>query len=106
VRYYRQASQEDTRRVDAQGNTLERVLINIAPYADRIMLDGRIYFANHVYELPERVARTVEDVMAATWRHERSTGGANTNMAGARSYNIGGGHGTTTRLGAPGVPGF
>lgn len=61
---------------------VESVTINVAPHADRITLDGVIYFANRTYDFPKRIADTVRDIISQTWRHEQQTGGANSFNAG------------------------
>lgn len=58
---------------------VEQVAINVAPYADRITLDGVIYLAGRVYEFPTHIAQTVREICYRTWQHEASTGGAYTN---------------------------
>lgn len=60
---------------------IERVAINVAPYADRITLDGVIYLAGQVYEVPVPVAITIREIISRTWQHEASTGGAYSNGA-------------------------
>ncbi len=57
---------------------LESVTINVAPYADRITLDGVIYLQGTTRDVPVYLARTLRDIMARTWQHEHQTGGANT----------------------------
>jgi hypothetical protein len=60
----------------------EDVQINIAPYVANeklkaccISLDGRLFFHGLVYQVPYSVARTLEDIMARTWEHEREIKG-------------------------------
>ena len=60
----------------------EDVQINLAPYvaSERlrgccVTLDGRMFFHGLVYSVPYSVARTLEDVMARTWEHEREIHG-------------------------------
>ena len=55
---------------------VESVFISLAPHSDRIVLDSVIYLANRTYEVPKRVADTMRDVIANSWRHEAQTGGA------------------------------
>ncbi len=55
---------------------IESVLIAVAPYADRIVMDRVIYLANRSYEMPKAKADSVRDMIAQTWRHEAQTGGA------------------------------
>ena len=60
----------------------EDVLIDIPPFvaAERlggacITLDGRMFFHGVTYTVAYSVARTLEDVMARSWEHEREIGG-------------------------------
>lgn len=62
---------------------VESVLINVAPYADRIVIDGVQYLARHTYEVPVAKARAMRDIMARTWQHEAQTGGANSFNSGS-----------------------
>ena len=73
---------------------IETVLVNVAPHSDRIILDGVHYLANRTYEVPSRVAATMRDIIAQTWKHENATGGA---------YSYGAGAARNTRAAAPGV---
>ncbi len=66
---------------------LVNVTINVAPHSDRIIYNGVIYLANRTYEVPVDLAATFCDVISQTWKHERSTGGANSYGAGASVRN-------------------
>jgi hypothetical protein len=61
---------------------LEDVQINLAPFvasqrfnAAFIAIDGTRYFHGLTYVLPYSVARTIEDIMARGWEHEREIHG-------------------------------
>lgn len=75
VTYYRNQTQAPTKR---KKPGYQEVTINIAPYADRIMVDGRVYFQGFSYEMTDEQAASIHEMMARTWQHEASTGGANT----------------------------
>jgi hypothetical protein len=51
--------------------------IDLAPHADKIRLDNIIYFHGQTYKLNIHQLRTVQDIVAQTWRHERTIGNAN-----------------------------
>lgn len=53
------------------------IVIDLAPHANAVTLDGRSYFHGAFYELPRRIYDTVRDIAARTWDHEDQTGGAN-----------------------------
>lgn len=61
---------------------LEDIVIDLAPFvasqrfnAAFISLDGTRYFHGLTYTVPFKVARTIEDVMARGWEHEREIHG-------------------------------
>lgn len=62
---------------------LVNVTINVAPHSDRIVYNGTIYLANRTYEVPVDLAATLRDIISQTWKHEYSTGGANSYGAGS-----------------------
>jgi|SRR5580658_1579769 hypothetical protein len=49
---------------------LEEIYIDLAPYADRLMIDGVIYFQGHTKLVRASVAEVIRDMMQATWRHQ------------------------------------
>lgn len=55
---------------------VESVTINVAPHADRVILDGVNYLAGRTYDMPKAKADSVRDIIAQTWKHEAQTGGA------------------------------
>lgn len=55
------------------------VTVNLAPYTDRIMLDGKMFFHGFTYTVTEKQAASMREIMSRTWIHEASTGGANMN---------------------------
>lgn len=46
------------------------VFIDLAPYADRIMLDGVIYFNGQTKTVRASVAAVMLEMMSATWKHQ------------------------------------
>jgi hypothetical protein len=46
------------------------IFIDLAPYADRIMLDGVIYFQGQTKTVRESVASVMLEMMSATWTHQ------------------------------------
>lgn len=66
---------------------LVSMTINVAPHADRVVYNGTIYLANRTYEVPVDLAATLRDVISQTWKHEQSTGGANSYGAGSSVRN-------------------
>ena len=56
------------------------VTIDVAPYTDRIFLDGKWYMQGRTYQFGQRVADTVREIMARTWEHQAEIDGKNSNM--------------------------
>lgn len=54
---------------------IERIVIDLAPFASYIALDGVFYWHGIDYNLPYSVARTIEDISARTWEHQNEIGG-------------------------------
>lgn len=54
----------------------EYVTVNLAPYADRLNIDGVIYFHGTTRLLPKPVADVIREQCAGSWRHDAQTGGA------------------------------
>lgn len=46
------------------------IFVDLAPYADRILLDGVVYFQNRTYTVRESVASLVLEMQSATWKHQ------------------------------------
>ncbi len=56
------------------------VTIDVAPYTDRIFLDGKWYMQGRTYKFGQRVADSVREIMARTWEHQAEIDGKDTNM--------------------------
>lgn len=65
---------ETTKLELAAGNGLmqEMVWINIdlAPFVDRINIDGRVFFNDHAYQVTRSQAMTIREIMSRGWDHE------------------------------------
>ena len=110
VRYWRakpRAEVVDPHKAGVKREGYSRIVINIAAFAEFIMVDNRKYHADHIYEIRDDQVPTFLEIMARTWWHERATQGANTNrMVGARNTQMNlQTQGSFDRLGVPGVPG-
>ena len=70
-----------TGEVDVQhemdDETFVQYTLDLAPHADRIILDGRHYMHGQTYEFNSHQLRTVKDIEHNTWKHERSVQDAN-----------------------------
>lgn len=50
----------------------EEIMIHIdqPPFADRLIVDGRTFFNNHIYKLPRHQVESMREMMARQWDHE------------------------------------
>ncbi len=46
------------------------VLIDLAEFCDKIIINGTQYFHGHTYEVPRHVANTMRETMQRTYRHQ------------------------------------
>jgi hypothetical protein len=53
---------------------LVSVTIDVAPYADKITVDGKMFFQGHTYQVVRRQADSLREMMARSWDHEDNTG--------------------------------
>lgn len=64
-------------------------LVNVGPFADRIVIDGTVYQHGHWYKMPRRVYDSMRDIMARSWESEDRAGNPNKAFAQERAM-IGG----------------
>ena len=60
----------EERRASGIEEALEDVTIDLAPYADRIMIDGKILFNGQTKTVKAGEAAVIREMMQATWRHQ------------------------------------
>jgi hypothetical protein len=60
----------EERRANGTIEPLEDIYIDLAPYADRLMIDGKILFQGQTKTLPASVCAVIREMMQATWRHQ------------------------------------
>jgi len=76
IRYWRErprAEVIDPMKAGVERPGYSRIVINIAPYAEHIMVDNRKYIANQIYEIRDDQIPTFLEIMTRTWWHERAT---------------------------------
>lgn len=56
---------------------MEDVLIDLPGHAVHILIDGVQFMHGLVYEVPQPVAQTINEIIHRTWLHEDEIGGAN-----------------------------
>lgn len=60
----------EERQAGGLDEPMVEIYIDLAPYADRIMLDGVVYFQGHTKTVRESVAAVMNEMMQASWRHQ------------------------------------
>lgn len=65
---------EEFEREERQRGGLEEeqedIFIDLAPYADRLMLDGVVYFNGRTVTVRKGVADVMREMISATWKHQ------------------------------------
>lgn len=62
--------ENEERQAGGLDEPLVDIFIDLAPYADRIMIDGVIYFQGATKTVRASVAAVMHEMMQATWRHQ------------------------------------
>lgn len=62
--------EKEERQQSGLDEPLVNVQINLAPYADRVMIDGVIYFQGETKTVRESVALVIQEMSANTWKHQ------------------------------------
>ena len=60
----------EERRANGTEEPLEEIYIDLAPYADRLMIDGKILFQGQTKTVKAGEAAVIREMMQATWRHQ------------------------------------
>ena len=53
------------------------ILIDVAPFTDRITIDGTVYFHEHWYKVDRRLFDVLREIMARSWDSEDRAGNPN-----------------------------
>ncbi len=53
------------------------ILIDVAPFADNITIDGKVFQHGHWYSVERRQAKSIEEIMARSWDSEERAGNPN-----------------------------
>lgn len=62
--------EKEERQAGGLEEEMEDVFIDLAPYADRLMLDGVVYFNGQTKTVRKGVADVMREMIQATWRHQ------------------------------------
>jgi hypothetical protein len=60
----------EERRATGVIEPMEDIYIDLAPYADRLMIDGKILFQGQTKTVRRSEAAVIREMMQATWRHQ------------------------------------
>ena len=60
----------EERRAGGLVEPLEDITIDLAPYADRIMIDGKIMFQGQTKTVRASEAAVIREMMSMTWKHQ------------------------------------
>ncbi len=60
---------------DGYKDELIWVNIDLPEFADRLIIDGRIYLHNHMYHLPRHMVNSMREQMSRMWEHYADTKG-------------------------------
>ena len=60
----------EERRANGSEEPLEEIYIDLSPYADRLMIDGKILFQGQTKTVKAGEAAVIREMMQATWRHQ------------------------------------
>ncbi len=72
--------EKEERQAGGIDEPMEEVYIDLAPYADRIMLDSIVYFQGRTVTVRASVANVMREMMQATWRHQSIVDGKSENF--------------------------
>ncbi len=62
--------EDEERRALGVSEAMETVTIDLAPYADRITIDNRIFFQGETKTVGAGMAAVIREMMQATWKHQ------------------------------------
>jgi hypothetical protein len=60
----------EERRANGTIEPLEEIFIDLAPFADRLMIDGKILFQGQTKTVKASEAEVIREMMQASWRHQ------------------------------------
>ena len=71
---------EEEQREKGIKEPMTTVFIDLAPYADRITIDGRVWFQGMEVTVRESVAAVMHEMMGKTWKHQAEIDGKSENF--------------------------
>ena len=71
---------EEAREKQGLSEPQDTVTVDLAPYADRILLDNRAYLQGQTYPVPVGRAQVIREQMQRTWNHQAEIDGKSENF--------------------------
>lgn len=68
------------RKIGKPGQKIVPIALDLPGHADKVTLDGTVFFHGALYRVTENVYRTLIDIQARAWEHENEIGGANRDL--------------------------
>jgi hypothetical protein len=72
--------ENEERQTGGLDEPMVEIFIDLAPYADRLMIDGVIYFQGATKMVRASVGEVIREMMQATWRHQSIVDGKSENF--------------------------
>lgn len=72
--------ENEERQTGGLDEPMVEIFIDLAPYADRLMIDGVVYFQGATRTVRASVADVIREMMQATWRHQSVVDGKSENF--------------------------
>lgn len=70
-----------------KGNILEKILIDLPKFSDRITIDGVVFFHGRAYDFNPAKAATIRDIIYRQWVHHAEINGLDMNeLFGRKKY--------------------
>lgn len=70
----------EERQAGGLDEPMVEITIDLAPYADRLMIDGVIYFQGRTLKVRESTAAVIAEMAHNTWRHQSQIDGKSENF--------------------------
>lgn len=72
--------EKEERQAGGLEEEMVEIFIDLAPYADRILLDGVVYFQGQTKTVRRSVAEVMMEMMSNTWTHQSIVDGKSENF--------------------------
>ena len=76
AQFLAKALEEERRALEPEQEMVD-IVVDVAPFTDRIMIDGKQYFQGRYYRVPRRVYAVMVEIMARSWAHDEEVGSPN-----------------------------